>query len=58
MAADLVPLCVEKLVKEEATEIRVSLVLFIIHKGPAFILAIVLKPFPAFKYGTLTESGL
>ena len=34
VAAGLVPLCVEKLVEEEATEIRVSLVLFFIHKGP------------------------
>ena len=34
VAAGLVPLCVEKLVEEEAIEIQVSLVLFFIHKEP------------------------
>ena len=40
VAAGLVPLCVEKLVEEEAIKIRISLVLFIVHKGLVLRLSI------------------
>ena len=51
MAAGLVPLCVEKLVEEEATEIRVSLVLLIMDS----LILVPSKPLLSFQYCTLTE---